>query len=139
MHRISFPEKAFLCLKENYDAFFDSVALKSELLVMFSDPDMAKDSVYDLHQYMYALRISCVFPQIFKLCELMLTIPATSALKSLKNYLRNSQSQNRLSSLALMDIEKSFLKKLQSKPSFLDEVIDLLAMKNRRMELNYKQ
>ncbi|PNF14161.1 hypothetical protein B7P43_G13483, partial [Cryptotermes secundus] len=147
MYRTSFPEKAFSCLKENYGAFFDFVALKSELLVMFSDPDMAKDSVYDLHQYMYALQLSCVFPQIFKLCELVLTIPATSAadersfsaLKRLKNYLRNSQNQDRLSSLALMNIEKSFLNKLQSKPSFLDEVIDLFAKKNRRIELNYKQ
>jgi hypothetical protein len=77
----------------------------------------------------------------------VLTIPATSAgdersfsaPKRLKNYLRNSQSQDRLSYLALINIEKSFLKKLQSKPSFLDEVIDLLAMKNRRIELNYKQ
>ncbi|PNF25199.1 hypothetical protein B7P43_G17705 [Cryptotermes secundus] len=43
MYRTSFPEKAFSCLKENYGAFFDFVALKSELLVMFSDPDMAKD------------------------------------------------------------------------------------------------
>ncbi|PNF40525.1 hypothetical protein B7P43_G08175 [Cryptotermes secundus] len=147
MYRTSFPEKAFSCLKENYGAFFDFVALKSELLVMFSDPDMAKDSVYDLHQYMYALQLSCVFPQIFKLCELVLTIPATSAadersfsaLKRLKNYLRNSQNQDRLSSLALMNIEKSFLNKLQSKPSFLNEVIDLFAKKNRRIELNYKQ
>jgi hypothetical protein len=38
-----------------------------------------------------------------------------------------------------MNIEKSILNKLQSKPSFLDEVIDLLAKKNRRFELNYKQ
>jgi hypothetical protein len=62
-----------------------------------------------------------------------------SPLERLKNYLRNSQSQDRLSSLALMNIEKSFLNKLQSKPSFLDEVIDLLAMKNRRIEQNYEQ
>jgi hypothetical protein len=27
------PEKAFLCLKENYGAVFDCVALKSKLLV----------------------------------------------------------------------------------------------------------
>jgi hypothetical protein len=47
----SFPDKAFLCLKENYGAFFDCVALKSEILVPFSDPDIAKNSVYDLHQY----------------------------------------------------------------------------------------
>jgi hypothetical protein len=146
MYKTSFREKAFLCLKENYGAYFDSVALNSELLVMFSDPDMAKDSVYDLHQYMYALQL-CVFQQIFKLWELVLTIPATSAaeersfsvLERLKNYFRNSQSQDRLSSLALMNIEKSFLNKLQSKPSFVDEVIDLFAKKNRRIELNYKQ
>jgi hypothetical protein len=62
-----------------------------------------------------------------------------SALKRLKNYLRNSQSQDRLSSMALINIEKSFLHKLQAKPSFLDEVIDLLAMKNRRIDLNYNQ
>jgi hypothetical protein len=52
LYRTSFSEKAFLCLKENYYAFFDTVALKSELLVMFSDPGMAKDNVYDLHKYM---------------------------------------------------------------------------------------
>jgi hypothetical protein len=93
MYRISFPENAFLCLKENYRECIDSVTLKSELSVMFSDPDVAKDSVYDLHQYMYALQLSCVFPQIFKLSELVLIILATSAadehsfsaLKRLKN------------------------------------------------------
>jgi hypothetical protein len=82
------------------------------------------------------LVLFCVFLQIFKLCEL--TIPVTSAvdersfsaLKRLKNYFRTSpQTQDRLSLLALINIEKSFLKKLQSKPSFLDEFIDLLAMK----------
>jgi hypothetical protein len=116
--------------KRKLCAFVDSVALKSELLVTFSGPDIAKDSLYDLHQYMYALQLSCIFPQIFKLYELVLTMPATSAadelsfsaLKRLKNYLKNLQSQDRLSSLALTNIEKSFL-----------------AMKNRRIELNYKQ
>jgi hypothetical protein len=38
-----------------------------------------------------------------------------------------------LLALGLMDIEKSFLNKLQSKPSFLDKVIDLFAKKNRRI------
>jgi hypothetical protein len=67
-----------------------------------------------------------------------------SALKRLKNYLRNSQSQDRLSSLALMNTEKSFLNKLQSNPSFLDEVIELFAppppqKKHRGIELNYEK
>jgi hypothetical protein len=38
-----------------------------------------------------------------------------------------------------MNIEKPFLNKLQSKPSFLDEVINLFAKKNRRLEMNYKK
>jgi hypothetical protein len=79
--------------------------------------------------------------------ELVLAITATSAaversfsaLKRLKIYLRNLQSQDGLSTLGLMNTEESFLNKLQSKPSFLDEVIDLFANKNRRIELNYKQ
>jgi hypothetical protein len=108
---------------------------------------MAKDSVYDLHQYMYALQLSCVFLQIFSSIQLVLTISAMSdaderpfsALKRLKTYLRNSQSQDMLSLLALMNTEKSFLNKLQFKLSFLYEVIDLRAKKNRRLELNYKQ
>jgi hypothetical protein len=114
---------------------------------MFSDPDMAKDNVYDKRQYMYALQLSSIFTQIFKLCELVLTIPvmsaadehSLSALKRLKKHLRNLQSQDMLSSLALINIEKSYVKKLQSKPSFLDEIIDLFAKKIRRIELNYKQ
>jgi hypothetical protein len=56
----------------------------------------------------------------------VLTIPATSAadersfsvLKRLKNYLRNWQSQDRLSSLAMINIEKSFLKKYRPNPAF---------------------
>jgi hypothetical protein len=48
-YRTSFPEKSLL-FKRKLLYIFYSVALKSELLVMFSDPDMAKDSVYDLHQ-----------------------------------------------------------------------------------------
>jgi hypothetical protein len=63
MYRTSSSEKALLFLKGNYGALFDSVALKSELLVIFSDPDKAKDSLYYIHKYMYALHISCVFPQ----------------------------------------------------------------------------
>jgi hypothetical protein len=54
-----------------------------------------------------------------------------SAQKRLKNNVKYSQSQARLSSLVLMNTEKFFLNKLQFKPSFLDEVIDLFAKKIR--------
>jgi hypothetical protein len=64
MYRTSFPEKAFLYLIENYGAFRDFVALKSELLVMFSDPDMAKDSAYDLYIYIYERSSTALVPGI---------------------------------------------------------------------------
>lgn len=59
---------------------------------------MEKESVFSLYQYIRSLELTNVFPETYKLCELMLTIPATSAaeecsflaLKVIKNDLRNS-------------------------------------------------
>jgi hypothetical protein len=59
MYRTSFLEKGFLCLNENYGSFFYSLASKSEILIMFSNPEMAKDSgLIDLHQYTVYMLIS---------------------------------------------------------------------------------
>jgi hypothetical protein len=58
-HVIAKPlQTPFSSLSYNWTKFFDSVALHSDILEMFSDRDMEKYSVYDLHQYMYALRLS---------------------------------------------------------------------------------
>jgi hypothetical protein len=86
---------------------------------MFSAPDMAKRAcmIYINICMLFSYRAFSCKSSNFKLCELVLTIGATSAadersfsaLKRLKKYLRNSQSQDRLSWLALMNIGKSFL------------------------------
>jgi hypothetical protein len=86
-----------------------------------------------------------VFPETY-LSKLILTIPATgsstersfSALKRVKNYLRNTQGQERMSSLSLLNIENRLLDKLMSKENFFDEVIDIFAGKTRRIELRFK-
>ena len=86
-------------------------------------------------------------PQVTKLCELVLTIPATtasversfSALKRIKSVYRNTMGQDRLASLSLFSIERSLLTSFRSKTFFHDEVIDLFAaMKDRRIELTHK-
>ncbi|KAF2902864.1 hypothetical protein ILUMI_03322 [Ignelater luminosus] len=47
----NFPEKAFLALKEHYGDFSDLIRLKSELSVVYKDPDMKINSILELHDY----------------------------------------------------------------------------------------
>nr|CAH7719268.1 unnamed protein product [Callosobruchus chinensis] len=79
------------------------------------------------------------FPEAFKLADLLLTIPATSAsversfsaMKRIKTCQRNTQLQDRMSSLSLISIEKNFLNGLMKRPSFYDSVIEIFANKIR--------
>ena len=58
--------------------------------------------------------LSIVFPDVLSACVIFITIPITvakaehsfSKLKIIKNYLRNSMSQNRLSNIAVLNIER---------------------------------
>jgi hypothetical protein len=64
--------------------------------------------------------------------------------EEIKNYFRNSQSQDSFF-IASMDIEKSFLKKLLSQSILLDDVIIFLPLKtqewgwiiNNKININY--
>lgn len=103
-------------------------------------------NIYKLLDYLRETDLTTVLPQVTKLCELALTIPATSAsaersfsaLKRIKTYLRNNQTQNRLSNLSLLSIEKEVLMTIKSEPNFYDDVINEFLKKNRRIELSYK-
>ena len=136
--RVKFPESAFSCLKINYGMYFDFICLKGELSFIYADSDMKRENVFDLFEYIRNQDLDSVFPETLKLCKLILTIPATSvssertfsSLKRIKTYLRNSQSQDRLSSLSLLNIERPLLDKLRSRAKFMEDVIDIFAMKN---------
>ncbi|KAJ4437641.1 hypothetical protein ANN_17786 [Periplaneta americana] len=45
--RETFPKSPFSCLKENYGMMFDFICLKGELNVVYSDPDMEKESMFN--------------------------------------------------------------------------------------------
>jgi hypothetical protein len=133
------------CLAQNYGARFDFSHLRSELTAVYSDPEFSRN-VCELHEYIRTQELHDVFPETYNFSKLFLTIPITSsstegmfsALKRVKIYLRNTQGQERMSSLSLPKIENRLLDKLMSKENFFDEVIDIFAGKTRRIELRYK-
>ncbi len=71
-------------------------------------------SATNLLDFIFENELTQTFPEAVKLLQLILTIPATtvsversfSALKRIKSYTRNRMTNQRLSSLALMSIEK---------------------------------
>lgn len=72
-------------------------------------------------------------PEVYKLLSLILTIPSTSVsversfscLKFVKTYLRNSISQHRLISLALISIEKELIEQLKNTGAFYDDIVNI--------------
>ncbi|XP_029342028.1 52 kDa repressor of the inhibitor of the protein kinase-like [Acyrthosiphon pisum] len=72
-----------------------------------------------------------IYPNIFKLIQILVTLPVSSAtnertFSNLKTYLRNSMSEGRLNGLAMLSINKNY----SIKP---EEVIEELARKKRRL------
>lgn len=142
----AFPESAFDSLKYTYGQFFDDVLLRSELKVLYVSPDLKKQNVSELTSFMRSNGLCDAMPQLYKLCELFLTLPSTTAsvertfsgLKRIKTYQRNAMGQQRLSGLAMMSIERRMLQKIKSDESFYDKVIAEFTKKARRMEFIYK-
>lgn len=77
-----------------------------------------------------------IFPTVHKLLKILITLPVTTAssersfssLRRLKTYLRNTTGENRLNGLAVMNIHRDLV-------VTTDEIIDTLALKNRRIKL----
>lgn len=143
-----FPTEAFECLKSSYGPFFDFVKLKNELTVFFkfAQSQFKNISVKDIPKLLDNMELKDTFSEIFKLSSLILTIPVSSssversfsALKRIKSYARNKMLKNRLSELAIISIEKSFLKEIKAKNIFYDDVLQVFLKKSRRIELIYK-
>ena len=71
-------------------------------------------TIKDLAQFIISNGLPSSFPDILSACIIFMSIPVTvasaersfSKLKLIKNYLRNTCSQNRLSSLAILNTER---------------------------------
>jgi hypothetical protein len=141
-----FPEEQFSRLREAYGKNFDLVRLRSELKAMFVSQHFKDKYVTEIHSFLLSKGIHSGLPELHKLCELILTLPASSssversfsALKRTKTFIRNSQGQSRLSALALMTIEKDLLVEMKGNDDFYNKVTEDFSKKGRRVEFNYK-
>ena len=142
----AFPEELFQKVKTLYGKYFDTVRLKSELSAMFTSDHLKAKTVQEMQRFLYENELQTGLPELYKFCELVLTIPATSssversfsALKRIKSFARNAQGQSRLSALSIMSIEKDLLIHMKAKTTFFDEVTEEFCKKNRRAEFHYK-
>lgn len=145
-HSKTFPDNEVKSLQKHYGSYFDIVRLKTELTVMYSSSEFREKSISELLEFMHINQIYMGMPEVYKLIKLTATIPATtssaersfSALKRINTYCRSTQGQERLSSLALLCIEKKVLAQMKLNPTFYDQVIEIFIEKNRREEFVFK-
>ncbi|XP_060860667.1 uncharacterized protein LOC132938028 [Metopolophium dirhodum] len=100
-------------LQEGEKSDIQSFELYEELqLIISSLPDFIKDAK-QLIKYIIENNLQEIYPNVYITVRIMLTIPVSTAsaersfskLKIIKNYLRNTMTQERLSALAVLSIE----------------------------------
>ena len=144
----NFAEAKLENLSTTYAKFFDLVRLRTDLIGLYSATMVQGMSPAQLLKFLSVHGLEGTVPEATKLLKLVLTIPATtasversfSALKRIKTYSRNRMGGERLSSLAIISIEKERLVKLRRKDreGFYNEVINNFVRKERRMDFIYK-
>ena len=141
-----FPEQLLTNLGELYPQTFDMTGLKNELIVFYRTSTFNDKCPQKLIKFLKEENLHCSFKEIFKLSKLISTIPATiapversfSALKRIHTYKRSTQTEDRLSNLALLSIEKELLMSLKEKEDFYIKITNKFASKTRRLEFIYK-
>lgn len=146
----NFPTDGIESLVKNlYCSIFDIEQLQNELKEIYSDSKYYGDckSILNLLLFFNNSGLNRVFSEVTKLIKLSLTIPYStshtessfSTLKRIKFYTRNCISDERLSGLAMISINKDLVTEMQITHDWYDKIIDKFSnMENRRIELKYK-
>ena len=141
VHSLNFPQPALDCLKNLYSGIFDIERVRLELSVMYASQDFAKSSLEKLLEFFNNFQLGEGFREVFKLISLVLTFPVltstanSSTLKRIESYLHNKQEQQLSFNLALMFVEKSYLKEAMSKETFYEKVISDFSKKSLNREV----
>ena len=131
-----FDDTKLQSLSEKYAEFFDCVKLKADLIGLYSSQTVRNEckTPAQLLSFLYQNDLIQTIPEATKLLKLVLTVSATpssverpfSALKRIKTCDKNRTEEKRLSSLAIIAIEKERLQKLrQNREDFYNNVIDI--------------
>lgn len=140
----SFPEALLMNTVEVY-SFLDVKKLRTELSIVYGMEEFRTMSgAVSLFDFLTQNNLCDTFSECVKLLKVLITIPMTTAeaercfstLKRIKTFLRNSMSQERLSALAMLSIERDFVLQIKD---FNEKVIDKFSgSKSRRMDFLYK-
>jgi len=148
-YQTAFPNEGLECLSSTYKDMFDLTLLKNELSVVYFDSQFHNQHIQQCVKLLKQFQDSGLLMEVYKLFCLILTIPSTSVsvernfscLKRIKTYLRNSMTEERLSSLATISIEKELINSLADiDGQFYEKIIDRFSvLKDRRIDLIYKK
>lgn len=110
-------EELALALRQNEDSDIDAFEMCDELVALSEllDPNLAP-----IDALRFLIRNKLATPNVIIALRILLTLPVTvasgersfSKMKLIKNYLRSTMAQNRLSALALISIESEIAKNL---------------------------
>ena len=124
----------------------DKERLRTELSVIYSRTDCRSlKGALPLLKFLIKNNLGDTLKETRKLLEIVITTPMTtseaercfSTLNRIKTFLRNSMTEDRLTSLSMLSIEKKFISEINN---FNDKVITKFAnRKERRIDLIYKK
>ena len=128
-----------------YYSTLDKNRLKTELRVLYERQDFrTTEGAVPLLQLLISSNLQDTFYETMKLLKILVTTPMTTAepercfssLARIKTFLRNTMSQERLTALAMLSIEKKMVKSLDG---FNTKVIDkFCSRKERRMDFIFR-
>ncbi|CAG9829109.1 unnamed protein product [Diabrotica balteata] len=113
--------------------------LSYKVLNLFTDSGKISDSPIDILNYITKKNLQSLFPNLFIALRIFLTLPISvasgersfSKLKLIKNYLRTSMCQERLSDLAVISIENKICEAIDHN----EMINELASVKARRVML----
>lgn len=146
MYCNNFPEQSVVELINSHEHSFNVDRLRNELRCVYKSDELKTLRIFDLIQNLHTNNLTAIFPEVYKLAKLIVTIPVSSAsaersfscLKRIHTYLRNTQNQSRLTDLSMISIEKELLMQLKRSCNFYDDVLQNYLTKDRRVDLIYK-
>ena len=143
----TFPNQHVDDLQNKYPDMFDYRSLINELKYLYRDKDFKKcETSLAILELFYKLDFLSAMPETVKLIQLFLTIPSTpvasdrsfSTLQRIRSFLRGTMTQECLSSLARISIEKQILVDLERQKTLHDKILEEFAIKPRRLEFMFK-
>jgi hypothetical protein len=131
-----FPYNLTNSVCQQFQNVFEQNKLINELSVIYNDNQFRNLKISEMLKTFIDNDLRQIFSEAYKLLVLIASVPSTtvsvernfSCLKRIKNYSRNTMCQSRLTSLALLSIEKGLLFRLYQKNDFSDEIIRRFAL-----------